>query len=203
MPKIVDREEMQERIIAATMSAFVKYGHAATKMTDIATEAGLAKGTLYLYFQNKEELTLALVRACFALWEEQVKRAEPPETLEDFIVIVRGAITPGQTDRQATRMFFEIMGAGTNTPGLMEEVAAFYKMLGRFYAQNLRALKNNGVLSPRLNARAHGRAIASIADGLVIHRAMFELDDALYDEMVAAVLAQVRAGLTVGGVEHG
>ncbi len=38
------------------MENFTKNGFDRTRMEDIATSAGLAKGTLYLYFKNKEDL---------------------------------------------------------------------------------------------------------------------------------------------------
>jgi len=41
---------------------FVKHGYSATRMEDIAKHAGVTKGTVYLYYANKEELLKAVVR---------------------------------------------------------------------------------------------------------------------------------------------
>ena len=41
----------------------VERGYAATRLEDVAKHAGVSKGTLYLYFANKEELFKAVVRA--------------------------------------------------------------------------------------------------------------------------------------------
>ncbi len=46
----------------AALAAFAEKGYAATTMADIASQAGITKGTIYLYFLNKEELFNALVR---------------------------------------------------------------------------------------------------------------------------------------------
>ena len=47
-------------ILDAALRTFVKRGYSETKVAEIASEAGVAEGTLYNYFQSKEELLLAL-----------------------------------------------------------------------------------------------------------------------------------------------
>ena len=51
-----------ERILAAARDRFEHYGVAKTTMQEIATDAGVAVGTLYLYFRNKDELIVACAR---------------------------------------------------------------------------------------------------------------------------------------------
>lgn len=57
----VRRNRAQELIDAAS-TLFVEQGFAATRTEDIARRAGVAKGTLFLHFQNKERLFRAVVR---------------------------------------------------------------------------------------------------------------------------------------------
>ena len=49
-------------ILAAALACFAERGYSATRLDDIAARAGVTKGTLYLYFPNKDELFKALVR---------------------------------------------------------------------------------------------------------------------------------------------
>ena len=51
-----------EEITAAALELFVERGYAGTRLDDVAAQAGISKGTLYLYFENKEELFKAVVR---------------------------------------------------------------------------------------------------------------------------------------------
>ncbi len=51
-----------EEITAAALELFVERGYAGTRLEDVAANAGISKGTLYLYFANKEELFKAVVR---------------------------------------------------------------------------------------------------------------------------------------------
>jgi AcrR family transcriptional regulator len=56
------KDARPEEIVAAALDVFVERGFAATKLEDVAARAGVSKGTLYLYFANKEELFKAVVR---------------------------------------------------------------------------------------------------------------------------------------------
>jgi len=56
------KDARPDEIIAAALDLFVERGFAATKLDEVATRAGVSKGTLYLYFANKEELFKAVVR---------------------------------------------------------------------------------------------------------------------------------------------
>ncbi|MFC4161663.1 TetR/AcrR family transcriptional regulator [Chitinimonas lacunae] len=49
-------------ILAAALALFGERGYANTRLDDVASRAGVTKGTLYLYFANKEELFKAAVR---------------------------------------------------------------------------------------------------------------------------------------------
>ena len=56
------KEARPHELLAAALDIFVERGYAATRLEDVARRAGVSKGTLYLYFTNKEELFKAVVR---------------------------------------------------------------------------------------------------------------------------------------------
>src|ERR1700761_5138861 len=51
-----------QEILDAALAVFAEKGFAAARMEDIAERAGVTKGTIYLYFENKEAVFKALVR---------------------------------------------------------------------------------------------------------------------------------------------
>jgi AcrR family transcriptional regulator len=57
------KEARPAELISAALDLFVERGFSATRLEDVATRAGVSKGTLYLYFPSKEELFKAVVRA--------------------------------------------------------------------------------------------------------------------------------------------
>jgi len=56
------KDARPQELLAAALALFVERGFAATRLEDVARRAGVSKGTLYLYFANKEELFKAVVR---------------------------------------------------------------------------------------------------------------------------------------------
>jgi len=54
--------ERREAIIEAAMEEFIARGFAATRLDDIARRAGVAKGTIYLHFKDKESMFEELIR---------------------------------------------------------------------------------------------------------------------------------------------
>jgi len=66
-------EERPQQIIDAALAIFGERGLAAARLEDIAKRAGLSKGTIYLYFPNKEELFREVIRQTIIA---QIERAE-------------------------------------------------------------------------------------------------------------------------------
>jgi AcrR family transcriptional regulator len=62
-PRAARQVERREAILAAALEEFSASGFAATRLEDVARRAGVAKGTIYLYFRDKESLFQELVRA--------------------------------------------------------------------------------------------------------------------------------------------
>ncbi|QOY94192.1 TetR/AcrR family transcriptional regulator [Massilia sp. UMI-21] len=56
------KDARPQELLAAAIDLFVEHGFAATRLEDVARRAGVSKGTLYLYYANKEELFKAVVR---------------------------------------------------------------------------------------------------------------------------------------------
>ncbi|HEU4852926.1 MAG TPA: TetR/AcrR family transcriptional regulator [Telluria sp.] len=56
------KEARPQELLASALDLFVERGFAATRLEDVARRAGVSKGTLYLYYANKEELFKAVVR---------------------------------------------------------------------------------------------------------------------------------------------
>ena len=56
------KDARPQELLAAALDLFVERGFASTRLEDVAKQAGVSKGTLYLYFTNKEDLFKAVVR---------------------------------------------------------------------------------------------------------------------------------------------
>jgi AcrR family transcriptional regulator len=87
MPKIVDeqmREATRRRIIREAASEFARLGFDQANINVIAEQAGMGKGTIYLYFESKRDLFLGMLR--FIAREQ--------------LAVIRTALAPDGTLRQ-------------------------------------------------------------------------------------------------------
>lgn len=60
-PRRRRKDARPAELMAAALELFIEKGFAATRLTDVASRAGVAKATLYLYFDGKEALFRAVV----------------------------------------------------------------------------------------------------------------------------------------------
>ena len=81
-------EDRPREICAAALEVFADKGFAAAKLDEIARRAGVSKGTLYLYFEDKEDLFRAVVRDTIAPNIEAI-RAVADTTELPFADLVR------------------------------------------------------------------------------------------------------------------
>jgi AcrR family transcriptional regulator len=58
---VTPARDLRETILDAAERLLARYGYKKTTMDDVALEARIGKGTTYLYFSSKEELTLATI----------------------------------------------------------------------------------------------------------------------------------------------
>jgi AcrR family transcriptional regulator len=80
----------REAIIEAAMNEFVAHGYAATRLDDVAKRAGVAKGTIYLHFKDKESMFEELIRTAIVplvgrLGTPVLAGVSVRDTLEGFV----------------------------------------------------------------------------------------------------------------------
>ncbi len=67
--------EKPQQIIDAAVRVFARHGYYNSRVSDIAKEAGMASGTIYLYFKTKDEILVTLFREKMARWVEFLRSA--------------------------------------------------------------------------------------------------------------------------------
>src|SRR5215510_15242012 len=78
------------RILESAMRVFASKGYYGAKVSDVAEDAGVADGTIYLYFKSKDDLLISLFEAQMervhaALAGATAGAADAPEKLRRFI----------------------------------------------------------------------------------------------------------------------
>src|ERR1700747_2354222 len=70
--------ERRQAIVDAAMEEFIARGFAATRLDDIAKRAGVAKGTIYLHFKDKESMFEELIRTAIVPLVGRLHAPPPP-----------------------------------------------------------------------------------------------------------------------------
>jgi len=88
MPK--RKGEKYDAIINAAVKVFAKYGYHGAQVNKIAREAGVADGTIYLYFENKEDILISLFKEKMGKFIKKVAEAienEPDSELQLLLLV--------------------------------------------------------------------------------------------------------------------
>lgn len=122
------KEQKNQALIDAALAVFSRVGFAAAKMDDVAKEAGVSKGTVYLYFESKEHLFEEMVKANMApLMSEVAENLQRPNL--------------SATDRLKAHMrFFYTKVIDTNRRQIMRLIMAEgpnFPHLAQFYHKNI------------------------------------------------------------------
>jgi AcrR family transcriptional regulator len=122
-------ESRPDDILDGALVEFRRRGFAGARIEDIAKHAGLSKGTIYLYFDSKEEMLKALVRRSVSPIAEALKNiadhvGENPEKkaaeiLRSMLMIVGNRLS----DNKTSSIPLLIIGEAGNFP----ELAVFYR----------------------------------------------------------------------------
>lgn len=67
--------DKSQQIIEAAIRVFAKNGYYHSRVSDIAREAGIASGTIYLYFKTKDEILVTLFREKMASFVAHLRKA--------------------------------------------------------------------------------------------------------------------------------
>lgn len=104
--QVVEEFRIQS-IHEAAMRVIARKGLAQTTMQEIADEAGIAKGTIYLYFQDRTRLLESLADSTFARLTEQVAPIwqQPSSVAERILEIVRTQLLFFEENQEYFRVF--------------------------------------------------------------------------------------------------
>jgi len=67
------RPDKRERITDAAIAVFAEKGYRAARVSDVAQAAGVADGTIYLYFKNKEDLLVSIFEEKMAMLMDMLR----------------------------------------------------------------------------------------------------------------------------------
>lgn len=147
----LDPEARRRAILDAALTVFAEKGFAGARMDDVAALAGVAKGTLYLYFEDKKALFKGLVHDAadpvLGAMEERVASFEGDT--RELLMLVFSHVTAQVVHSPRRHLIKLMMGEGERFP----ELADFYyrevvsRGMALLRAINARALARGEITS--------------------------------------------------------
>ncbi len=169
-----EREKLRQRqeMLASALDLFSQKGYHNVSMHEIAQKAEFATGTLYKFFQNKEDIYKALLLELSDEFEDSITRAieQPQDEAEKLRSYVRAKTEVFRRNLPFIRLFLaESRGASFNLKaGLDDELRQrYYRVL-----ENLASIFASGIKNQRFKNIADpyylAVALASVMDAFLL-----------------------------------
>ncbi len=178
----IDLNNKRERILNAAINAFSSQGFYRTRITDIARAAKVADGTVYLYFESKEQLLAAIfnesMKSFVASGEKDVREIDDPQ--ERLLYVLRLHLQNIGKDRQLATVFQVEM---RHSAHFMKETS---RAELRDYLKGIQEIleegKGRGMYRKDLDSWFAAKSIFALLDEAATNWVLSENDYALEDE---------------------
>jgi TetR/AcrR family fatty acid metabolism transcriptional regulator len=121
------RSGKRDAILAAAVEVFARRGYFGAQVADIARAAGVAAGTVYLYFRSKDDLLVSI-------FEKTMKEAR-----EEGHAALQGVADPVERLRRIARLHLDRLGRDRNLAVVFQvELRQSTKFMERFSTSDLR-----------------------------------------------------------------
>ncbi len=145
----MEKSERRSQILAHARDVFAKRGYHAAKIDDIVAAAGVARGTFYLYFDDKRAVFEEIVDNVFTRLGEAILRVDP--TNQEFSVAAQvreniSRIVCALLEDRATTKILLSDAVGLD-PALDRKLLAFYERVGTLLEESLRDGQTLGIVA--------------------------------------------------------
>jgi AcrR family transcriptional regulator len=169
MPRVTDEYAAFRRrqILSAAWEAFAERGYRETTMRDIAASLGLSTGTVYSYFESKDEIIDALKEASLRDNRQLRERLAAKETVNEALEELFGRLTECCSEedfRRAARANVSVWAEALRRETFREAVVDVHEKL----RSGLAALARDGVARGELAADLDPTVFTGLVTALVL-----------------------------------
>ncbi|MBT31127.1 MAG: hypothetical protein CMO01_15845 [Thalassobius sp.] len=176
------REKSREHLLVVSMRLFALNGYQATSISQIAKEAGVAKGALYHYFDSKETLLeevikLGLTNIQELFNDEELKSGDAKEQLRK---LMQKTFKSMETDKEFWSLYASLITQMRGSEKLKE---IFRPLVISTFDMLTNLLESNGVPDARMRALSIGGMI----DGVALHY-MYVMEEYPFEEVTNYII---------------
>jgi TetR/AcrR family transcriptional regulator, fatty acid metabolism regulator protein len=167
MAAIAPKEAVKDSILDATDRLLARFGYRKMTVEDIAAEAGIGKGTIYLHFSSKEDVVLSHIDRIVDRLKELLKEiACSNRTAAERLrlMLLTRVLFRFDSIQHYTQSLNDLLAA--LRPGLLARRAVYFEAEAHIFAEVLKAGRKAGEFSFD-NAHATAHALLQATNGLL------------------------------------
>jgi AcrR family transcriptional regulator len=156
----------RDKLVEAARDVFAERGFAGTRMGDISDAAGVAHGTVYTYFDTKEDVLLAVLESVI----DDLHRAMTPPNVRDPIARVEAANRAYLDSYRAHAHLLRVaQEASAGDPRFVDVLLDLRRTHVARVAAAIRKLQADGLASPDLDPHTAAAALCGMVEGFAAH----------------------------------
>lgn len=191
------QREKRRLILRGAITVFARAGYHTSRVSDVATEAGVAYGLVYHYFGSKEGLLETIFRRTWSRMLEAVEEVEREgaPAREQLAAVARIVLGAWQVDPDLVRVLVREVARSPQLGREVDEIAHAFQALERIVSRGQERGELRSDVDPRLAAWILYGALEEILTGWVFERLPAGDDDV--EQAERAVVAMLADGLAV------
>lgn len=146
----MDKVERRQKILSHARDIFARRGYHEAKIDDIVAAAGIARGTFYLYFEDKRTVFEEIVDRAFTQIGMAIVRVDPKDTgrtvADQVHENIRRIVGTLLEDRPTTKIL--LTDAVGLDPAFDRKLQSFYEVVENLLVESLREGQSLGVVAP-------------------------------------------------------
>jgi len=178
LPKLSEehKEQRIQQILTASMEVFKRKGYEKATLKDIVEEAGMSRGWIYLYFQDKIEIFEALILDLDQQIDDFVSSKKSNDQsaakmLRNFIESYKGTLPT--IDESIYPAIYEFWISGWREPRAKEFFMNRYEKLVQLFSDLIHKGIEQGEFRPSIPVEDIVKIIMSSVDGILVHSLAF------------------------------
>ncbi len=204
-----DKEGMRQRLLEAAQTVFSSKSPMEITMLDVSNEAGLGKGTIYLYFRSRDELMIEMFRDCIAqgrgellsFLESRRGNISEPQLLEEVLEFVLKEVSGHVRLWGLWYQFLALATSPKYRESVLEIVRQHRERRDELVVGIIEEGKRSGTFRPDLCSRLTVATLFALIDGFISLAYIEAIPDWMTTcrQAMAPILAGLRPASASGG----